>query len=354
VYSYGYSVPGVAAENTQALTAGYKTGNASLRVPFIGFDPNMQYNEAEGMSNYHALQFNATKRVSRGLTIFGSYTWSHSLDEESGAQLFYNGNDPLHPRNGYGNSDFDRPHVLTVSYQYELPKFDSLPAFASQVANGWGLGGLIVAESGQPYSVIDFSGGAASLFFGGGQDQITNPIVPIGGIGSTTKNPVLQGTTGVNPGLPVLDRNAFGVPLLAPGQNGVPPCDPTTGACDIYETGYGGTGRNKFRGPFQSRVDITVFKNFKFGERFNLRFDMQAFNALNHPSFDTPNNDVRFNPFFGNPPDYVGTSHAPCYTQTTGVGLQGAYSCPPTGQLGMIQHTLGSPRFLQMALHLRF
>jgi Carboxypeptidase regulatory-like domain/TonB dependent receptor len=354
IYSYGYSVPGVAVENTQALTDGFLTGNASLRVPFIGFDPNSQYNKAIGQSNYHAMQFNVTKRSTHGLTVFGSYTWSHSLDEESGAQLFYNGNDPLNPKSAYGNSDFDRTHVFTVSYQYELPKVASLTGFRDKALNGWGLGGLIVAESGQPYSVIDFSGGAAGIFYGGGQDAVTNPIVPVGGVGSTTKNPVLQGTTGVNPANPVLDRHAFGVPLLAPGQSGVPPCDPTTGACDIYETGFGSTGRNIFRGPFQSRVDMTIFKNFKFRERFGLRFDMQAFNLFNHPSFDTPNNDVRFNPFFGNPPDYVGTNHIPCFTQTTGIGLQGAYACPPTGQLGIIQHTLGSPRFLQMALHLTF
>jgi hypothetical protein len=354
IYSYGYSVPGVAAETVQTLTAGFPTGNASLRVPFIGYDPNSQFNEAEGKSHYNALQLNATKRVSRGLSLFASYTWSHSLDEESGAQLFYNGNDPLNPATGYGNSDFDRPHVFTVSYQYELPKWDDLHGVAAYAINGWGLGGLIVAQSGQPYSVIDFSGGAASLFYGGGQDQITNPIIPIGGVGATTTNPRLQGTLGVNPGQPVLDKNAFGVPLLAPGQSGVPPCDPTTGACDIYETGFGATGRNIFRGPFQSRVDMTVFKNFKLTERLKLRFDMQAFNLFNHPSFDTPNNNVRFNPFFGNPPDYVGTSHTPCFTETTGIGVQGAYSCPPTQSLGIIQHTLGSPRFLQMALHLTF
>ena len=354
IYSYGYSVPGVAAESVQTLTAGFPTGNASLRVPYIGFDPNAQFNEAEGKSHYNALQFNVTKRVSHGLSLFGSYTWSHSLDEESGAQLFYNGNDPLNPQSGYGNSDFDRPHVVTVSFQYDLPKSSSLHGLAAHIVNGWGLGGLVVAQSGQPYSVIDFSGGAASLFYGGGQDQITNPIVPIGGVGATATNPRLQGTLGVNPGNPVLNKNAFGVPLLAPGQDGVPPCDPTTGACDIYETGFGNTGRNIFRGPFQSRVDMTTFKNFKLTERFALRFDLQAFNLFNHPSFDTPNNDVRFNPFFGNPPDYVGTSHNPCFTQMTGAGLQGAYACPPTGQLGIIQHTLGSPRFLQMALHLTF
>src|SRR6202051_1062761 len=155
IYSYGYSVPGVAVENVQALTDGFLTGNASLRVPFIGFDPNSQYNEAEGKSHYNALQFNVTKRVSKGLSLFGSYTWSHSLDEESGAQLFYNGNDPLNPRTGYGNSDFDRPHVLTVSFQYEIPKVKNFRGVLDRVVNGWGLGGLGVAERGQPYSVID-------------------------------------------------------------------------------------------------------------------------------------------------------------------------------------------------------
>jgi hypothetical protein len=327
-------------------------------VPFIGFDPNAQFNEAEGKSHYNALQFNVTKRVSHGLSLFGSYTWSHSLDEESGAQLFYNGNDPLNPRTGYGNSDFDRPHVLTVSFQYELPKAKNLRGFAAQAVNGWGLGGLVVAESGQPYSVIDFSGGAAGIFYGGGQDQITNPIIPVGGVGATSTKPRLQGTLGVNPGQPVLDKNAFGVPLLQPGQSGVPPCDPTTGACDIYETGFGSTGRNIFRGPFQSRVDMTLFKIFKISERFSLRFDAQAFNLFNHPSFDTPNNNVRFNPFFKDPPNYAGTGRTPCFTQTTGTGLQAAYACPPGApsgqQLGLIQHTLGSPRFLQLALHLNF
>jgi hypothetical protein len=50
----------------------------------------------------------------------------------------------------------------------------------------------------------------------------------------------------------------------------------------------------------------------------------------------------------------VGTNHNPCFTQNTANGPEGAYSCPPTQSLGIIQHTLGSPRFLQMALHLTF
>jgi hypothetical protein len=357
IYSYGYNTPGVAAETISTLVEGFGSGNIGLRTPFIGFDPNSQYSKAAGISNYHALQFHVTKRVSHGLTLSGSYTWSHAMDEESGQQLFYNGDNPQNLRTGYGNSDFDRRHVFIISYQYELPKARNLNGWLAQVVNGWGTTGVISAESGQPYSVIDFSGGAGSLYFGGGNDFVTNPLVPIGGVGSTPgAKAVLQGTLGVDPSKPVLNPAAFGIPLLQPGDAtfGVPPCDPTTGACDIYETGFGPASRNIFVGPFQSRVDMSLFKNFKITERFRVRFDLQAFNIFNHPSFDTPNNNVEFNPFFANPADYVGTGETPCVSQTTGVGLQAAYVCPPHGQLGIIQHTIGSPRFLQMALHLTF
>ena len=364
IYSYGYTVvdsnfnPLISAASLNTLVEGFGSGNTDLRVPFVGFDPNSQYSKAAGISNYHALQFHVTKRAGKGLTLSGSYTWSHALDEESGEQLFYNGDNPQNLRTGYANSDFDRRHVFIVSYQYELPKLGKLQGWAAQVVNGWGASGLVAAESGQPFSVIDFSGGLGSLYFGGGNDFVTNPLVPIGGVGSTPGvNPVAQGTLGVDPGKPVLNAAAFGIPLLQPGDPtyGVPPCDPAppagTGACDIYETAFGAGRRNIFVGPFQSRVDMALFKNFQIKERLKLRFDVQAFNIFNHPSFDTPNNNVAFNPNFADPAEY---GSGACFTRTTGIGLQGAYQCPPSGQLGLIQHTIGSPRFLQMALHLRF
>jgi hypothetical protein len=342
--TYGYNV--VPEENLSTLVQGFSAGNVSVRVPYIGFDPNSQYNEAAGISNYDALQFNVTKHTSHGLTVSGSYTWSHAMDEESGEQLFYNGDNPKDLRTSYGNSDFDRRHVFVVSYQYELPKFTNLHGWKDQVANGWGTSGVVSAESGQPFSVIDFSGGVASIYFGGGNDFVTNPLVPIGAVGSTTTHAVLQGTTGVNPSEPYLNPAAFGIPLLTPdpANNGIP-------LGDNLETGFGPASRNIFRGPFQSRVDVSVFKNFKITERFRLKFDIQAFNVFNHPSFDTPNNNVEFNPGFANPPQYF--PPFPVQGQQNCTSNAG-YVCPPSGQLGLIQHTIGSPRFLQMALHFTF
>jgi hypothetical protein len=353
-FSYAYNTPGVALEPLSTIVAGFTAGNIDLRVPFTGYEPNSDFNEAEGVSSYHALQVGVTKRLSHGLLVTGSYTWSHTLDEQSALGLFYNGNDPLNPKSAYGNSDFDRTHVFTVSYQYTFPTLPHASALVKHVVNGWGFGGITVLQSGQPYSVIDFSGSVGSIFWGE-QDFITNPIVPVGGLGSTSKNPILQGTTGVNAGKPVLNALAFGPPVpFAPGTNGVPPCDPATGACDNFENGYGAGGRNIFRGPFQSRFDFSVFKDFKLTERFHLKYDAQFFNIFNHPSFDTPNNNVRFNPGFPSVPAFPATSSCGPSNLVIGGVQQGAFQCPPSGQLGVIQHTIGSPRFIQMALHLTF
>jgi hypothetical protein len=137
-------------------------------------------------------------------------------------------------------------------------------------------------------------------------------------------------------GVPAINFKAFAVPVLTAGTAaantfGVPPCD-SAGVCDNSETTYGPRGgRNVFRGDFQKRADLTLFKNTKLSERFQLRTEVQAFNITNTPSFDTPNNNAEFDPHFN-----------------------GVYVAQPRGSLGIIQHTIGSPRFVQFAMHLTF
>lgn len=323
-YSYGGVSP-LSLDNEPVFTNEF-AGNAPIRVPFPGYDMNSVLYKAEGISNYHALQLQARKRLSFGLQFTASYTWSHSLDEQSGLGLFFTGNNPLSPRSNYASSDFDQTHVFLINYSYDLPTFTKNKALG-QVVNGWVLGGQTVAQSGQPYSVYDFSGSVASLFFGT-SNFIGNPIVPLLP-GVTPKQAELQGTTGVNAGKPVLNAAAFAPQFVAPGTFGVPPCDAS--GCDLYESLYGGSGRNLFRGPFQVRFDMSVAKQFTIKDKYGLRFEMAAFNVFNHPNFDAPNNNVTFFPNFVGPP-----------------------SIPPQGSLGVIQHTIGSPRFLQLALHLTF
>ena len=324
IYSYGYNANNYEPYNTST------GGNTDLRVPYIGYSPNSVFYKAEGISWYHALQFQVRKRLSFGLQFTATYTWSHSLDEQSGLGLFYNGNDPLNPKSGYATSDFDRTHVFLINYSYQIPKFNTGNKYANGLLAGWQLSGQTVAESGQPYNVYDFSGSIASLYYSS-NDYITNPVVPLKP-GITAKQAQLQGTTGVNAGQPVLNVNDFGLQLLQPGQEGVPPCD-STGACDTYESVYGSAGRNIFRGPFQLRFDASLSKNFEITDRVKARFSWDVFNVFNKASFDTPNSNVSFFNYDYDPPQL--------YT-------------PPQGQLGIIQHTIGSPRFMQLELHLTF
>src|SRR5579884_129507 len=304
----------------------YYAGNAEVRVPYIGYDMNSVLYKAEGISNYNALQLQVRKRLSFGLQLTASYTWSHALDEQSGLGLFVTGNDPTNPRSNYASADFDQTHVFLINYSYTIPSFTKSRTLGAFV-NGWTLGGQTVAESGQPYSVYDYSGSVASLFYGT-YDEIGNPIVPLKP-GVSASQAELQGTTGVNAGKPVLNANDFAPQFVAPGTFGVPPCDAT--GCDNYESLFGSSGRNLFRGPFQVRFDMSLAKEFALTERVHLRFNAQAFNIFNHPDFDTPNNDVDFFQYYEGPPQI-----------------------PPYGSLGIIQHTIGSPRFLQLALHLTF
>ena len=70
--------------------------------------------------------------------------------------------------------------MINFSYTYELPKFFSAASFKGKLANGWAISGLTVIQSGQPYSVVDYSGAVGSIFYGV-NDGITNPIVPLSG-----------------------------------------------------------------------------------------------------------------------------------------------------------------------------
>ena len=330
---------------TQIGKFSFSDGNTALRSKFIGLNPNADLWTADGISFYNALQFSLTKKMSNGLQVNASYTYSHSLDEGSGlgAGLFFNGNNPLDPRTSYASSDFDRTHVFTISYLYDLPTIKDATGIVNALANGWGVTGVTVLQSGEPFSVVDFSGTAGSLFYSA-DDFVTNPILPLAP-GVTPK----QAQSKANGGgtlvgfnnMPYVNPNLFSTPLLSPGEDGVPPCedDAATGGfnvCDTQETGFGSTGRNVFRAPFETRFDFSIFKNFKLNDRFALKFEADAFNLFNHPSLDAPNTDFELNPCF-NP--------VPCYTLNGGPGTKG---------FGVIQGTIGSSRFMQMSLHLTF
>src|SRR5580704_10347105 len=178
-YTYGYTVvdsnfnPIPLPNNQGPFLVTYEGGNVDLRVPYIGYSAESETYKAAGVSAYNALQTHVEKRMSHGLQWGFSYTYSHALDEQSGMGLFFNGNNPLNLRSAYGSSDFDRTHVFNFSYVYQLPKFFGVSTLKGKLADGWAIQGITVIQSGQPYSIIDYTGAVGSIYFSV-YDGITN------------------------------------------------------------------------------------------------------------------------------------------------------------------------------------
>jgi len=211
-----------------------------------------------------------------------------------------------------------------------------------RIADGWAISGLTVIQSGQPYSIVDYSGAVGSIFYGV-NDGITNPVVPLSGC---SIKQALTGKSGATPGLPALNPDCFGLPLLSPGAlNGAIPSN------DPYETNFIDHGqRNIFRQAWQRRADISLSKTTQISERASLKYTFDVFNLTNTASFDIPIDDISQNinfqgfPYSGQP-----STIPPCDSSYTAL-----YVCPSLSGLGITNKTIGSPRQIQMTLRLVF
>jgi hypothetical protein len=348
-YSYGYTVGGENLPDGTPYLANYEGGNVDLRVPYIGYAAESIDYKAAGVDAYNALQAHLEKRMSHGLQVGASYTYSHALDEQSGLGLFYNGNNPLNLRSGYASADFDRTHVINFNYIFRLPDMAKKHSLEGDLVDGWSLVGLTVLQSGQPYSVIDFSGAVGSIYYSTA-DGITNPIVPLapGCTPKSARNGSSSGAfTSINPDDTALNAKCFTIPLLAAGSynGGIPSNDP-------FETGFTTGQRNIFRQAFQKRADASLIKTTQFSDRYTLKYTFDVYNLTNTTSFDVPGNEVAQNINYNSFPE-AGTTPAPAGCTNQGVQTNTSFYNCPTG-LGVTTHTIGSPRQIQMSLQLTF
>jgi hypothetical protein len=344
-YSYGYNVAGASLPDGSGYDFDYEGGNIDHRVPYVGYAAESIDYRAAGVDAYNALTAHIEKRMSHGLQIAASYTYSHALDEQSGLGLFYNGNNPLNLRDGYASADFDRTHVINFNYVYRLPDFIHSHDVVSYFTNGWSLVGLTILQSGQPYSVIDFSGAVGSIYYGV-SNGITNPIVPLAP-GCTAKN-AKTGHSGAfqtsgGESITALNASCFTIPSLAAGglNGAVPTSDP-------YETSFTTGQRNIFRQAFQKRADASLMKMTRFNDRYSLKYTFDVYNLTNTSSFDVPGNEVSQNENYNGFP-LAGTPVLPTSCDASNTGF---YNCP--SGLGTVTHTIGSPRQIQMSLQFVF
>jgi hypothetical protein len=216
-----------------------------------------------------------------------------------------------------------------------------------KIINDWSLQGLTVLQSGQPYSVIDFSGAVGSIYYSTA-DGITNPIVPLAK-GCTAKS-ALTGHSGAwfpSTGISALRPECFTLPLLSPGD-----LDGAIPANDPYETGFTTGQRNIFRQSSQKRADISLVKVLTLKERYSFKYTFDVYNLTNTTSLDVPGNEVSQNQYYD---AFPATGLTPLPTGCAADGSQtnsSFYNCP--GGLGIVTHTIGSPRQIQMSLRFDF
>jgi len=231
----------------------------------------------KGSSNYNGLLVTLHKNAGYGLTFDINYAWSHSIDNVSVIANSIAANagngficDVLRPRNCRGNSDFDVANVLNGYFIYELPVgrgkmvAANAPRWLDEAIGGWEVSGLPNWTTGTAYQVY------------------SNAFVA----GFATDAPAtLIGTQGY---LKTKINGGKGAPLFAFAN-------PTQALAQFTgPTGFSIGQRNSERGPGFVDLDLSVGKYFPiYGERWKLKFQVDAFNSLNHPNFAAPSaNDI--------------------------------------------------------------
>ncbi|HKX33080.1 MAG TPA: TonB-dependent receptor [Blastocatellia bacterium] len=260
-------------------------------------------------SDYHALQLQFQRRLSRGLQALASYTWSHSIDNAS-SDTYFIGSQASELQFNRGNSDFDLRHVFTAAATW-MPTA-SVPAALGRlgrtILGGIALDGVVTARSAP---VVNPIGGYAQA---GASYRVARPDLVAG-------QPLY-----------LRDRNAPGGRRFNPAAFQAPPTD-----ADGNVLREGTLGRGLLRGYDLFQIDLAARREFRLRERIRLQFRLEVFNLFNHPNFANPQANLD-SPFFGLPASLF----------NRGLGAGGA-----TSGLNPL-YQVGGPRSMQLSLKLHF
>ncbi|HXW15325.1 MAG TPA: hypothetical protein VEN79_12520, partial [Terriglobia bacterium] len=281
--------------------------NVNARSPFLGIAPSdFEEFAPNSDSHYNALQATLGHRFGKGLYFQSAYTYANSIDDVSTASVAFvtRVNDQTDGRASRGLSDFNRRQRFVTSAAYQLPSLSSGTRLIKGAFGGWEASGVVILQSGEPFTVFDPAGGSAYAL---ASPSATATFVPGFSCANAPSTGGIRSRLGnwVNPA-------AYSPDPLATLSNGAP-SDATL---------YGDTPRNCIIGPHQRNLDFSLGKVFRLGERQNLRFLTDFFNLFNHPSFANP--------------------AAPAVGSAPGSG-----SAPITS-------TIGTPRLIQFSLKYSF
>lgn len=236
-----------------------------------------------GTSDYHSLQLEAIKKLSRGLQFDASYTWGHSTDDVSDVLNVLVNDSPgiqnpsLPLGANHGNSQFDIRNRFVAHLDYQVPFAKNLPGFAGRLLDGFNFSAIFEDRSGLPVTI--FAGqrrGVSDILLDG------NSVVRANGNVHALRTAVggqpysnLCGR-GVNNSIDLLSDGSAA--MICANTIGFPLTQPLLG-------NIGNSGRNQlFLAGYQD-VDMALSKSNKLTERTSLLLRWEVFNVLNHPAF---------------------------------------------------------------------
>jgi hypothetical protein len=259
VLSLGYI--GSSSDNLIRRELGGQGSNSSVLVAL---------STNHGSSEYHSLQAQYRRRLSRGFQTLASYSWSHSIDNSSAdSGLFWAGSS-LTPSQDRASSDFDVRHSFSAGFTYDTQRTSQ-----NSWWRGWAIDGTFRARTGFPINVLE-----TEQYQGISYDNIFRP--------DRVSGQPLWISDGSAPGGRRINPNAF---RQAPNAAlGLP--------------GQGNLGRNALYGFGMSQLDLALRREFFVKEQHSLQLRIESFNALNHANFADP---VRYlsSPLFGQSPSML-------------------------------------------------
>ncbi len=149
--------------------------------------------------------------------------------------------------------------MFSLNYIYELPFFKKQENFAGKVLGGWQASGIIVYNTGVPFTIVTSGYDPAGLGF--------IPALVAGGRPNVLCDP---NQNAPHDRLEYFTKACFQANLTTnTGINPIP----------------GTSGRGIVNGPPTRRVDFTMSKNLRFSENVQLQLRGEAFNIFNFTNF---------------------------------------------------------------------
>jgi Carboxypeptidase regulatory-like domain len=247
-----------------------------------------------GNGSYHSLQASVEQHMRSGLTVLANYTWSKAIDNtpyNQSSTAIASGNsyvlpiyEPNFKRLDRGPSDFDRRNVASISYVYAFPNMKDGPGAVRFLINNWQTSGLFQTHSGSPLTISSNSSNAS----GSAQTRDRAVLVgnPYGGNACGTTTPCRSFLNPLS-----FQNNATGT--------------------------YGNIVKGSFVGPRYTNIDMSLARNFPFGERVALQFRAEYFNLFNHTNFGDPGttNNSSFGRITGTTPQNGANANDPRIAQ---------------------------------------